>query len=225
MIAVAALRAGAAELLAARGEPELGALVAAADVEIIGAGEPWAMGSRAVTAHRIALVVDAPVHAALTADPTRVAAIRDAFDAAMKTPETALLDLAIVLRLPAVRIGWHRAYRSAPPSYEADRPPPEAVLEGAAALLDAGAGADTKAAAMLRRATLEAAEVPGTSSPPLVRYVVRLEPPDRVLAEREPEIADRLRRAVHDAGTRASEAVATVELAVALPASPRPARH
>jgi hypothetical protein len=238
--AAAALRAGAAALLKERGEGELGAAVAKADVEIIGAGEPWQMGSRSVTAHRIALVVDAPVFAALTADPGKVAAIRGAFEAAVTTPETALADLALVLRLPAIQIGWHRAYREAPASYSAEeeRPSPGAVLGGATALLDAyaharaqaasstgggGGGSRTKAAspdaqaaAILRRSTLEAADIASASSPPLVRYVVRLDPPDRALVERSPEIAERLRRAIHDAGTRASAAVAAVDLAAAL---------
>jgi hypothetical protein len=239
--AAAALRAGAAALLKERGEGDLGAAVARADVEIIGPGEPWQMGSRAVTAHRIALVVDAPLFAALSADPGKMAAIRGAFEAAVTTPETALADLALVLRLPGVQIGWHRAYREAPASYSAgEEPPPlDGVLGGAAALLDARAQAaltgsggggrakvaspDAQAAAILRRATLEAADIASASSPPLVRYVVRLDPPDRALAERSPEIAERLRRAVHDAGTRASAAVAAVDLAAALRiAPPRP---
>jgi hypothetical protein len=225
---VAALRAGAVALLAARGEGAASAIVASADVEIVGAGEVWSIGVRQVAAHRVALVVDAPAHAALSSDPSKLAAIRSAFEAAMATPETALLDLALVLRLPAVKVGWHRAYRDVVPSYEGERPDPAAVRFGAAALLDAleavdpvpprgsRAHADPTAAEILRRATLEVAEVSGTSSPPLVRYAVRLEPPDLAFVDRAPHVAERLRRAVHDAGTRAAEAVASVELCVAL---------
>lgn len=222
-VGVAALRAGAAALLAAKGEREESAIVAGGDVEIIGAGEAWSIGSRSVTAHRVALVVDAPAHAALAVDPSKRAAIRAAFEAAMETPETALLDLSIVLRLPAVKVGWHRAYRDVVPSYDEERSDPSAVLAGAAALLRAIDAASSKgsrgsseasAAEILGRSALEAALVSGSSSPALVRYVLRLAPADFALVDRSPDLAERLRRAVHDAGTRASEAVASVDLAV-----------
>lgn len=223
----AALRAGAAALLKARGELEASAIVAAADLEIVGAGEVWSIGSREVRADRVALIVDAPAHAALSQDSALRASVRAAFESAMATPETALLDLSVVLRLPAVKVGWHRVYRDVVPTYGEERPHPDVVLAGAVALLEAVLAASSPAdrtslappgsspADILRRARLEVAEVAGSASPPLVRYVVRLEPSDLAFVEvRRPDLAERLRRAVHEAGTRAAEAVASVELAV-----------
>src|SRR5262249_34870370 len=66
--AISALRAGAAALLDAQGEARLARVVRAARVEIAGAGEAWAMGSRQVTAHRVALVVPAAAFVELGAD-------------------------------------------------------------------------------------------------------------------------------------------------------------
>jgi hypothetical protein len=75
---------------------------------------------------------------------------------------------------------------------------------------------DERAAAMARRGALEGAEVPSASFPPLRRYVLRLDAADYVAAMRDADLAERMKRAVSAAGTRADEAVATVDLATAL---------
>ena len=209
-----ALRAAVAALLAARGEAELGGVVARAGLELAGPGERWSMGSREVVATRLALVVEPAAFAALSADPARFSTVRDAFAGAVRTPDTELADLALVLRLPGLERGWHRAYRDAPEPPPPERPDLAAVLGGAAALLEAAG--DEPGAAALRRASLEAAAVPSAGPTPLLRYVLRLEPADRVAADRDRDLAERLRRAVHEAGNRAAEAVAGVELAAAL---------
>jgi hypothetical protein len=166
-----------------------------------------------VSASRLSLAVDAPEFAALTADPSRLAAVKEAFASAVRTPETELADLSLVLRLPGVGRGWSQIYREAALPAAPERPAPDAVLGGAAALLEASG--DARGAAMLRRARLEAAQV-ASGGAALVRCVVRLEPADRAALDRDGERAERLRRAVRDAGTRASEAIASVELATAL---------
>jgi hypothetical protein len=213
-----ALRAAVRELLSAQGQGRLAAMVDRAEVELAGEGERWSMGSREVLATRLALVVDPAAYVVL-ADPERIACVRDAFACAMRTPETELSDLVLIVRLPGIGRGWHRAYREAAPSAP-ERPEPEAVLGGAAALLEAMH--DAPGAEALRRATLEAAEVPAAAPPPLIRYVIRLDPADRVAADRDPALAERLRRAVREAGTRAMEAVAGVDLATALRPPSRP---
>jgi hypothetical protein len=208
-----ALRAAARELLAAQGEGRLAAMVDRAAIELAGEGERWSMGSREVLAARLALVVEPAVHVFLS-EPERFAAVRDAFARAVRTPETELAELILIVRLPGIERGWHRAYREAAPPASPERPEPEAVLGGAAALLDALG--DPHGAEALRRATLEAAEVPSATPPALIRYVLRLNPADRAAADRDAALAERLRRAVREAGTRAVEAVAGVELATAL---------
>ncbi|WP_437673391.1 hypothetical protein [Sorangium sp. So ce131] len=212
--ALAALKAAAVALLEARGERGLSALVGGAGLELTGPPERWTLGSRAVSASRLALTVDAPAFAALTADAARLAAVREAFASAVRTPETELADLAVLLRLPGAGRGWNQVYREAAPPAAPERPHPDAVLGGAAALLEASG--DAQGAAMLRRARLEAAEVPSSGGSALVRCVVRLDPADLAALGCDGERADRLRRAVRSAGTRAAEAVASVELAAAL---------
>jgi hypothetical protein len=212
--ALPALRAGVVALLEARGEMELAALVEGAGVEVSGEGERWSMGSREVVASRFMLVVAAPAFVALKGDAAKLAAVREAFASAVRTPETELAELTPVLRLPAVERGWHHVYRSAAPAAAPERAEPEAVLGGAAALLEAAG--DARGAEMLRRAQLESAPVAGGGQRSLVRCVVRLDPADRVAIDRDVERGERLRRAVRDAGTRAAEAVASVELATAL---------
>jgi hypothetical protein len=211
--AAAALRAAAAALLTAQGERALAALVEGAELSVQ-APETWSMGARTVSAHRLSLAVDAPELVALRADPGRLELVRSAFETAVRSPDSELADLALLLRLPAVGTSWQRAYRDAPPHETAERPTPEAVLAGAGALL---AAADARSAAqILARASLEVADLPATGSEPLVRYVVRLDPADLAEAQRAAELADKLRRAVHDAALRADERIASVELAAAL---------
>ncbi|WP_437777670.1 hypothetical protein [Sorangium sp. So ce1097] len=212
--ALAALKAAAAALLEARGDRGLAALVGGAELALAGPPERWRLGARQVSASRLTLAVDAPAFAALTADAARLAAVREAFASAVRTPETELADLTVLLRLPGAGRGWNHVYREAAPPAVAERPHPDAVLGGAAALLEASG--DARGAAMLRRGRLEAAQVPSSGGVALVRCVVRLDPADLAALDRDGERAERLRRAVRSAGTRAAEAVASVELAAAL---------
>ena len=211
MSALAALRSGAAALLEAQGETRLADWVRDAQVEIAGPGETWSMGAREVTAHRIALVVTASTFAALTRDAAQMETVRAAFAQTMRSRQTELADLHLELLLPGIDRTWGRAYRDAPVrDVPAARPDPDAVRMGAAALLRALG--DHEGAAMLERARLDAAEVEGTSVP-LTRYVLQLATEDRARTWRLPELEDRLRRAVHDAASRAAEQV-VVELGV-----------
>ncbi|AKT37164.1 hypothetical protein [Chondromyces crocatus] len=211
---LSALRVAVRELLLAEGARRLSALVDGAVVEMVGAPERWAVGAQEVRAMRLVLLVDPTAYAALSSDPAQLSTVRDAFARAVRTPETDLAGLALALRLPGIERGWHRAYRDAVPRALPERPEPEAVLGGAAALLDAQE--QPTAAAMLRRARLEGAEVPGGGAQALVRYVLRLDPADCARVDKEPTLEERLRRAVRDAGTRAAATVAGVEIATAL---------
>ena len=211
---LAALGAAAASLLEARGQSRLAELVARARVEIAGTGESWSIGNRTVTAQRVALVVAAPAFIEISRDPARIDAIREAFAQAMRSPETELLALHVELALPGDGRSWSGAYREAPARHRpAERPDPQAILAGAAGLLDALG--DRAAASLLDRARLEAAEVQGVETP-LTRYVVRLAAPDRARTLDDVALGDRLRSAVRDAAVRAGEAT-TVELGTALP--------
>jgi hypothetical protein len=209
--AITALRAGTIALLEATGEREIAALVEQAELVIAAAGEPWSMGSRTVVGERFALIADAPVYAALAGAPGKLEAVRRALAQAVRTPETELADLHLLLRLPAIGVPWSHVYREAEAADRSrDRPSPEAVRAGAAALLDAEG--DARAAALLRRADLTQAAIP-EASPPLMRWVAHLHPADLAAAERDGRLADSLRRALRAAATRAEEAV-TVELAL-----------
>jgi len=211
---LASLGAAAASLLEARGQQRLAEIVARARVEIAGAGESWSIGSRTVTAHRVALVVAAPAFVELSRDSARIDALKEAFTQAMRSPETELLELHVELALPEGGRPWSGAYREAPVRHRpAERPDPQAILAGAAALLEALG--DRAAALLLDRARLEAAEVEGAETP-LTRYVVRLAPADRARTLDDVALSDRLRRAVRDAAIRAGEAT-TVEIGTALP--------
>ena len=210
---LAALRSGVVQLLEAGCDPALARLVAAGEVAILEPGEPWSMGSRTVMAYRAALVVSAPAYADLAASPARFDAIKRVFAQAMRTADTELTDLHIELKLPAIEQSFRVAYRAAPSPSPRERPAASAILAGAAALLDA-LGQEA-AAALVRRAELTTAQVPGTSTP-LLRCVVRLSPADLASAQRDAQLGEQVRSAVHAAATRADEAVA-VELAVTLP--------
>jgi hypothetical protein len=206
-----ALAAGAAALLEAEGRPALASLVRAAHVALIGPAETWSMGAREVQAHRVALALAAEAFLELTSDGASLEAVRAAFSRAMRSPGTELSELHVELLLPAVERPWSLAYRAAPVrDLPAEPPAPESVLAGAAALLEALG--DLAGAAMLGRARLETATVPGTGTP-LTRAVLQLHPGDRALTWRDPTLEDRLRRAVHDAARRAAEQV-IVELGV-----------
>jgi hypothetical protein len=209
----AALRAGVVALLEASGDPALARLVAGGEVALVGPGEPWSMGSRTVTAHRAVLVMRAKDFAAITASPARFEAIKRAFAEALRSPDTELADLHIELVLPGIERSFRHAYRAAPiASGPRERPGPEAILAGAAALLDALG--EPSAAAQVQRAELEMAAVPGTSTP-LLRVVVRLAPADLAAVQRDARLGELLRSAVHAAAARAEEAV-SIELALSL---------
>lgn len=210
---LAALRAAASSLLEARGQAHLATLVETARVEIAGAGESWSIGNRTVTAQRLALVVGTEAFIELNRDNARIDVIKEAFAQAMRSTETELLALHVELALPGDGRPWSGAYREAPVRHRpAERPLPQAILAGAAALLEALG--DRAAALLLDRARLEAAEVQGAETP-LTRYVLRLAPADRALTLGDAALCEKLRLAVRDAAVRAGEAT-TVELGTAL---------
>jgi hypothetical protein len=213
-LALAALRAGAAALLDEEGQPELAALVRAARVELAGPGETWSMGAREVTAHAVALIVPAGALVHLGGDPAALGAVRAAFAQAMRSADTEMAALHVELLLPGVERPWGSVYRAAPSRpLPVEQPDPEAMLAGAAALLEAVG--ERFGAAMLGRARLTSAAVPEAGTP-LTRVVVRLEAGDRAATWRDPQLEDQLRRAVRDAAVRAGEQV-VVEIGVALP--------
>jgi hypothetical protein len=114
----------------------------------------------------------------------------------------------LVLALPWIRATWEASYRDAPMA-PPDDASDAAVLEGAAALLDALGDAAARSA--LERAELESAELP-TTDVRLRRFVLRLPADALARAESDPDLADRLRRSVTHAATRARSRVADVEL-------------
>lgn len=207
--AAAALRAGAAALLAAEGKDTLAALVAGASVEVL-APDRWSIGTRSVTAHRLSLAIDAVDFVSLRADGAALGAVRAAFDAAVRAPDTELAELSIVLRLPAVARRWGHVYRDAPPEPPPPRPTTAEVLAGARALLEAEGHAE--AALLLDSATLDAAQVGSSAAEPLWRWVVSFSPATLVHAQGDPAVSDAIRGAIHDAALRPSERIASVEL-------------
>jgi hypothetical protein len=207
--AVAALRAGAAALLAAEGAPALATLVAGATLEVL-PPERWTIGTRPVAAHRLSLAVDAADFVMLRADAAALSAVRAAFDAAVRAPDSELAELSLVLRLPAVARRWGHVYRDAPPEPPQSRPTPAEVLAGARELLEAqGHG---EAAALLDSATLDAAQVGSSAAEPLWRWVASFSPAALVAAQRALPVADAIRSAIYDAALRPSERIASVEL-------------
>src|SRR5262249_59945971 len=103
-----------------------------------------------------------PAYAELTSTQASFEAIKRAVAQAMRTAETDLVDLHLELKLPAIERSFRVAYRASPAPRPRERPSPETILAGAAALLDA-LGHDA-AAALVRRAELTMAPVPGTST-------------------------------------------------------------
>jgi len=215
--ALAALRAGVSALLRAEGRDDLAALVEGAVVELAGKPQIWSMGSRDVRAHRVALLLGARAYRDLKADPAGAEAIHAAFSDAMRTSDTELSDLSLVLKLPGAEVGWNRAYRDAAVRTEPERPSAEAVRDGAVALLEAAG--DEEASDVVARSTIESAEVMHTSDEPLIRYVLRLEPIEFLRVDGDAALAERIRKAVRDVGTRAIERVASVDFAAAEGAS------
>lgn len=204
------LAVGVAALLEARGQRELGALVRRSVVEVAGRAERWTMGARDVAAHRIALVVSAADHVMLSSSTTRMETLRDAFATAVRTPETELENLYLVLALPPSQLGFHRGYRDAPVRLP-EAPATDSVLGGAVALC--WAEQDEASARALERATLEDAIV-AAGARSVRRFVLRLDAPDFAKAERDPAFGDRLMRAVRSAAVTAADTTTAVFLAV-----------
>ncbi|MBK9266088.1 MAG: hypothetical protein IPM54_40670 [Polyangiaceae bacterium] len=204
------LAVGVAALLEARGQREIGALVRRSVVEVAGRAERWTMGARDVAAHRIALVVSAADHVMLSSSTTRLETLRDAFAAAVRTPETELENLYLVLALPPSQLGFHRGYRDAPVRLP-EAPATDSVLGGAVALC--WAEQDEVSARALERATLEDAIV-ATGARSVRRFVLRLDAPDFAKAERDPAFGDRLMRAVRSAAVTAADTTTAVFLGV-----------
>gem|GEM_PF-5401150 len=204
------LASGVAALLEARGERELGALVRRSIVDLVGRAERWSMGARDVAAHRIALVVSAADHVWLSSKPARTDALREAFATAVRSPETELENLYLVLALPPSQLGFHRGYRDAPVRLP-EAPATDSVLGGAIALC--WAKEDEAAAQALERATLEDAIVT-TGARSVRRFVLRLDAPDFANAERDTAFGDRLMHAVRSAAVTAAETTTAVFLGV-----------
>jgi hypothetical protein len=212
----AALRAGVGALLTARGQRDLSAIVARSGLELVGPEEQWAMGARTVTARRAALIVSAADYARLTAAPSEVEALRSACAAAMRTPETELADLAIVLRLEPEFVAWHHAYRHTPVKSAPDRPSDDAIKGGAVALAEAEG--EKEAALALSRARIESGLAGGVR-----RLIARLPAADYARALRDPALGERIRRCVRAAATSAfEEGGLSVDLAVAAVEAQRP---
>ncbi|MFO0555404.1 MAG: hypothetical protein U0271_43910, partial [Polyangiaceae bacterium] len=169
-----AWREGAAEVLVASHHPALAALVRASSVEIYESAETWELGERRVEAVHLGLVVDAPAWVTLKSDPVGHNHVREAFAAAVRSFETELGELVVLLRLPLAGMSRGAAYRTAPRS-DPPEVDPDAAREGAIEL--ALAYGEAKLAELLSRATLERSAVEGTS---LVRWVVHLQPADLV---------------------------------------------
>ena len=206
------LAAGVAALLEARGEKELGTVVRRSIVHVVGRAERWSMGARDVAAHRISLVVSAADHVWLTSSPPRWAMIREAFATAIRSPETEMENLFLVLELPPSRTSFAQGYRDAP-QRTFETPPVDAVLGGAEALCRAF-GDETSARA-LSRATLEDAFVTANDRS-VRRFVLRLDAADFAATERDIAYGDRLMRAVRSAATTPTEMTSAVFLAVQL---------
>lgn len=203
---------GVAALLEARGEKDLGAIVRRSLVQVVGRAERWSMGARDVAAHRIGLIVSAADHVVLTSSPSRFAAIRDAFATAVRSPETEMENLFLVLELPPSRITFAQGYRDAP-ARAFETPAVDAVLGGASALCLAMG--DEAAARALARSTLEDAFV-STGERTVRRFVLRLDAADFAFSERHVEFGDRLMRAVRSAAATPNETTSAVFLAVRL---------
>lgn len=213
MLDEGALASGVMALLEARREKDLAALVGRSVVELSAEAERWTMGAREVTAYRVALVVSAEDHARLTGKPDKLEALRQAFGAAVRTPESELGSLTLVLALPPSGVGFHYAYRDAPRRAAPEMPAAEAVLGGAAAL--ARAMGDKVSAEVFSRARIEDGYGEGAARP-LRRFLVRLDPADFARTQKDVGLADRLMRYVRDAATTAADVTTAVFLGVGL---------
>lgn len=209
-----AVLAAALEVLEANGNAEAAAIVDDAELVPAGRSEHWEVGSREVDARPFALVVSPRAFVALR-EPAKLEALRDALAAVLRSESTELSTLHLLVRLPGVGRPWGHVYRTASSSVPVERPTDEAVLAGATAL--ASALDDEAAERALAQATLESVEVPSSSERALRRYVLHLGADALARADKNRPFSDRLRWLVEQAATRASEAVADVELRLRLP--------
>jgi hypothetical protein len=207
-----ALAAGVAALLETRGEKDLGAIVRRSIVQVVGRAERWSMGTRDVAAHRISLVVSAADHVWLTSNPRRFATIREAFATAVRSPETEMENLSLVLELPPSRTTFAQGYRDAPVrTFEV--PAADAVLAGAAALCRAMG--DEASARALSRAGLE--DTFDTAyDPPVRRFVLRLDVADFALAEKQMTVTSQLVWAIRSAAATPAKMTTAVIFALRL---------
>jgi hypothetical protein len=215
---VAALKAGALALLASRGQHEAEHLLEAAELELVGPDELWAVGNRTVSATVVALVLDGEPFACLRRDRALLELVRQALGDAMASDRTALKELVPCLRLPGIGLPWRQAYRTAARTTAARRPEPEAVLAAAAAVLQAeGAQADAE---LLSRCTLELGESElgqEGGGRLLLRCVLHVPPAELGPLRRERERLERLRQALSDAAARPLVALGEVTLGVLAP--------
>lgn len=207
---LAALREGAVRVLAGGGHDALAMIVRDADLELLGRTQTWQVGDRALTAQTLVLTLSAEAFVALRATQGGLDEVRGALAALVRSPTTELAELLVVVRLPIVEQTWEALYRGAATRTAPERPPPEAVLRAASELL--AALGDARSAAMLASAELEVASVPSSAELVVVRYVLRLLPVDLATVQRDDALAERIKRALADAGTRAFEQVSGIEL-------------
>lgn len=214
MDALAALRKAAIELLQAQGAARAAELLSRAVVELVGASEAWTMGQRTVVAQTLALLVTPSDRVLLQREPDLYEELREAFRTAMHSFETELGEMLVCVQLPRIERPWRQVYRSAPLT-RAVEPDPEAVLDAAAALLDAMGARDD--ATLVRHSTLELAPMPSSAETLLLACVLHLpsEELHRVRADRTRH--DRIERAICDAATRPLVLVASLQLAPMLP--------
>jgi hypothetical protein len=203
----AAVAVVAAKLLAAKGERDLAALVERSSMTQAPGTESWTVGSRMVDACRLALIVSPEDFVRLRVREGDLDEIRWAVASAVRSGTTELAELLVVVRLPFVDAPWSTAYRSSRPA--ADDTTPEGVIEAAAGLAEAYG--HRRAAALLRRSALDMVDIPEEWIAQR-RIVLQVVPADLVASERDPDLAEMLRRCVTHAATRASARVLSFEI-------------
>lgn len=183
-------------------------LLDGASLELCAGQERWEMGSRTVDAQRFAWVLSPQAHAAMHRCPGSHALARDALAAAVRSFDTELAELIWCVQLESVG-SWGSAYRSAP-AWSPPPPTPGAVHAVLGEL--ARAYGETDTAEMLDRAELEVAEVPDSLG--LQRWVVRLDPDDFVLVDREPLRRSRVEQMIRAVAAGPEVVVGEVVVAV-----------
>ncbi|NUP07239.1 MAG: hypothetical protein HOW73_14390 [Polyangiaceae bacterium] len=207
-----ALRESVVRLLRASRREELASIVARGEVELCPTTEAWQIGERSVLAQRIGLLVDAEDYVELHREARAVDLVRASFAIAVRSFETELLDLALFVRLPAPtrEASWGRAYRSAP-AVSPEEPTPGRVHAAVVAL--ATAYGRIEAAEILERGELEVAPIADATGS-LRKWVVLLDPPDFVRAERDTQLTSQIESMVRAAAAGATVQIGEVSLAV-----------